>query len=127
MDNLFTPEVIQQFLLILSTAAEGSVTVLITYFLLPVLMLLITSLTTLFLVYYAVKKLSECLHKWIGVEKVYLTSYELEGSVIIKANTHGNFTKLIDLMRTTGHSPRFIHESDIDRVIGLIKASEKGT
>ena len=121
METLFTPEVIQQFLSILKGATEGSVTVLVVYFLLPVLMLLISSVTALILVTKAINSISECVLTHLSREKVVHTKFILGDHVIESGNLYNDLFRQLERLKST----TYIHSSGVDYLKSALDAYEK--
>lgn len=109
MESLFTPEVISSFLEMLKGAADGSVTVLVVYFLLPLMMLLVASLSWLAFAYYLIKNLSKVLLKRLDRAKINLTRLDIKDSFITIDGTPALFCDLVDSIK----GDTYIHDTDV--------------
>jgi len=108
MDELFKPEVVQQFLEILKSATDGGVTVLVVYFLLPLLMLLVSSIAWFSGVYVVSKGVFGAIKHYLSREYVKVTKFNITDKFITCNSTPDEFVKVIDELKAEDH---YIHTS----------------
>ena len=110
METLFTPEVVQQFLEVLKTAADGSVTVLVVYFLLPLMMLIVSSLAWFFGVYFIIKNVCGVVKDVFNRPK--FTRLDVSGHFIENGGGPKAFVELINSIKVSTGS--YVHRGDVE-------------
>jgi hypothetical protein len=122
MDALFTPEVITQFLEVLKTAADGSVTVLVVYFLLPALLILITGTAWIIGVTVVVKNIKQCICMRIDKASKLIDVKEKESIRIheLRLAKESSPNQIIHQLNT---SDRYLNldKSALNKLISLLK------
>ena len=117
MDNLFTPEVIEKFLELLTTAADGGVKAVILWLVLPTVAILITASAWLFGIVYAIRRIAGAYENHVDarlaaerckVEKPKVLSYK---GILVNGDAEDALEQL--LKRVRKHSS-YVHASDID-------------
>lgn len=118
METLFSPETVQKFLEILGTAAEGSVTVLIAYFMIPLFMLLVSTLAWTYIGYHFIKFLKVVFEGWFSKEKLVLTKYDLKEHFITYNGEHKIF---IDVINKLKGSDMYVREYHIEYLMDALE------
>lgn len=118
MEELFKPEVIAQFLEVLKSAADGSVSILIIYFLLPLFMLLVSSIAWSWCLYFIVKNITSCIKSWVSTERVNYNKYTLDGEFITHTGDHKGFMELLGSMKDASD---YIHGYNIEYLSQALK------
>lgn len=122
MDELFKPEIVQQFLEILKSATDGGVTVLVVYFLLPLLMLLVSSIAWFSGVYVISKGVFGAIKQYLSRECIKVTKYNIGDRFIASVARTEEFVKVIDELSGGG---RYIHNAHCAWLLTAIENQKK--
>lgn len=115
MNELFNQENISQILTLLTTDAEGSVTVLVTYFLLPAVMLLISSLAWLTFAVVAVRGVKYCVKKFFDTERTTVSKIiSKDRYVMVNDEAADSLHTLLTDLRKGNSTGIYLHSTDIE-------------
>ena len=126
MNELFNQENISQILTLLTTATEGSVTVLVTYFLLPAVMLLISSLAWLTFAVVAVRGVKYCVKKFFDTERISLSKIiSKDRYVMVNDEAADSLHTLLTDLRKGNSTGRYLHSTDIEWLMVAMENQSK--
>lgn len=119
METLFSPEVIERFLEILSKATEGGVTAIVVYLLLPAIMLLISAAAWFAGTFYTVRAIRDCVLHWR--ERPIVNEVKLDvNKFLITSDTTPELMKEF-LTAISERERRYIHEQDVSWAMQALK------
>lgn len=123
METLFSPEVIERFLEILSKATEGGVTAIVVYLLLPAIMLLISAVAWFAGTFYTVRAIRDCVLGWRDRPVVTQIKLDVNKRMITSDATPELMNDFLSRVKTSDGP--YIHEADVLWAIQALENQKK--
>lgn len=120
MEELFTKETLEMVFNLLEKVSDGSVTVLVTYFLLPLLMLIVEAGVWLGGVYILAKYTKICIEKYLNQHRTNITKAVIKDR-FIHVEDLDKFNNLLESLSDSG----YVHGAHLDWFKQAVKNQKK--